>query len=173
MLIQLTSCLIDFSWTINITNNPLFQPPTRTQAIWMYGSDDIKRISASQRYPNTVIENSNIFVDDIRRPNLQSWHGKSPRIFLEELKYPMLARQIQAMNRFPVGRPRTEEVFFQLVNEVYINFDTHIIVDSRVDTPFPLYYSELYVHGLVNRVKKEVRFSKYEDISTHLLIILG
>lgn len=141
---------------IYITNNYPVQPAIRTQARWMYSAEDLNRLAGLPTFPETPGKIARIDVTDIKRPSLIKYHGRFPRVLLKELKYPMLACQIQEMNwTFPVGRPKTEEVFDQMVDEIWKYFDTHVVINSGVNTPYPLCYSEFYVQGLVQRVKNE------------------
>lgn len=81
---------------VYVTNSHLLQPKTRTMARWIYGEYDLRRLVGLPT-PENPGPNSNIDVTNIRRPNIQRYHGRSPRVFLEELKYDMIARQVQEM----------------------------------------------------------------------------
>lgn len=157
------------------------KPETRSQAIRMYSDEDRKAIRDSgANYPQSPVENPNINLDFpfVRRPNFDNLLGRSPCVLLGQLKCSEYFRIVQRMNDFAVGRPRSEEMWYrefehsmqckrrlfayfttELCNRLHIAFDYHHRVNSLVETLYPLYYSELYVHNTVHRAKNEVSFS--------------
>lgn len=85
----------------------------------------------------------------------KAFENQAPMVFLQKFRFHHLIKFVQRMNPdFPVGRPRTEEIWFRYVNEVWLANEKHIKVDRRV--PFPLSYSEVYFSSLFQRVKNEI-----------------